>query len=187
MLVATVFGCYQGYGKASFYDVYDPAQNHGWVGQVKCGGALPEDGLFAAVSSTCFDTNMDICGTMVDVMYNGKRITLPILDACVGCPENQIDLSAKAFGELEPDYSVGILQGLSWEPVGGETEEVAPMELALPLVEDLSMDKNDPIVQSVMSGDGNAVLEALGVPSDPSVETSAQPDKKPRKCIFTKY
>ena len=70
--------------------------------------------LQMVVASTCFISGNSICGSSVSVNYNGKIITVPILDECASCEEGHIDLSISAFKALESNLDVGILQGLTY-------------------------------------------------------------------------
>ena len=99
-------------GKASFYDVYNAAENDGYTGQVSCGGAIPKNGLFVAVSSNCFIRS--VCGKSIVVTYKGKSISVPILDECATCDSSQIDLSIKAWKMLESNLKIGVLKNVQW-------------------------------------------------------------------------
>lgn len=46
------------------------------------------------------------CGKTITISKNGKTTTATVVDKCMGCTGDSIDLSTKAFGELE-DFAVG--------------------------------------------------------------------------------
>ena len=90
-------------GKATFYD------SQGGYGH--CGNQIPNEGLYAAVSSGCYSES--ICGKHVRVSYEGKSVVVPILDSCQGCDSSHIDISRNAFQKIA-DLNKGIIQ-VSWE------------------------------------------------------------------------
>ncbi|WP_394847629.1 RlpA-like double-psi beta-barrel domain-containing protein [Pendulispora brunnea] len=72
----------------------------------------------AAVSSKWFSSsnrnNDPVCkGVSVRVSYNGKSITVPVVDECPSCDREHVDLSLPAFSALaDPDD--GVVQGVTW-------------------------------------------------------------------------
>ncbi|KAG7091844.1 hypothetical protein E1B28_008247 [Marasmius oreades] len=80
-----------------------------------CGRNNNANELVAAVAATIFDTfpgatanpnNNPICGRPAVVTYQGKSVTVTIVDRCPGCGTTGIDLSPAAFQILAP-LSVG--------------------------------------------------------------------------------
>ncbi|WNI18841.1 cysteine/serine endopeptidase inhibitor [Actinacidiphila sp. ITFR-21] len=62
--------------------------------------------------------NDDLCkGTFVQVTYNGRTLTLPVVDKCPVCDATHIDLSQPAFAEFAP-LTVGVVTGISWQFTG---------------------------------------------------------------------
>eukprot|EP00835_Amoeboradix_gromovi_P004656 NODE_375_length_9841_cov_0.151098.p4 type:complete len:191 gc:universal NODE_375_length_9841_cov_0.151098:5572-6144(+) len=99
-------------GSASFYDVSNASENDGYTNQVSCGTAIPSDGLFVAIPSSCFTSSE--CNRLLTVTYSGKSITVPILDECASCESDKLDLSIGAWKVLESNTDIGILQDVSW-------------------------------------------------------------------------
>jgi hypothetical protein len=50
------------------------------------------------------------CGKQIRVMYGGKHVDCTVVDKCMGCNGNSIDLSPNAFNSL-CDSSLGRVQG----------------------------------------------------------------------------
>ncbi|KAF9266664.1 hypothetical protein L218DRAFT_742971 [Marasmius fiardii PR-910] len=87
-----------------------------------CGHVNSAADLIAAVASPIYDTfpgatanpNLNpICSRKATVKYQGKSVTVAIVDKCPGCGTNGIDLSPAAFSVLAPQ-SVGRLKGATW-------------------------------------------------------------------------
>eukprot|EP00834_Sanchytrium_tribonematis_P005793 NODE_376_length_8513_cov_1.020086.p6 type:complete len:187 gc:universal NODE_376_length_8513_cov_1.020086:2204-2764(+) len=93
-------------GIASFYDVNNPSENNGYTGQVSCPIAIPSNGMYAALPVQCMQNQ---CGKVLTITYNGKSITVPVIDECNGCASNQVDLSVSAWRALESNTNIGIL------------------------------------------------------------------------------
>ncbi|KAJ7169976.1 RlpA-like double-psi beta-barrel-protein domain-containing protein-containing protein [Mycena filopes] len=78
----------------------------------------------AAVSIDLFDNypgynganpnNNPVCNRQVKATYQGKTVTVRIVDRCTGCASKDLDFSPLAFQELA-DPSVGRLTGVTWE------------------------------------------------------------------------
>lgn len=98
-------------GKMTWYDD---------VGPSACGpgiNAVTED--LVAVSHELFTSanpnNDNLCkGVSIEVTYNGKTLTLPVKDKCMGCTREQIDLSKSAFQKLEPNLDLGVVP-VTWK------------------------------------------------------------------------
>lgn len=90
-------------GVATFYSV--SADN--------CGTSSTDSDFVCAISKQLYDTltnNEDIsqyCGKTIDITYNGKTITVKVVDSCESCDANHLDLSPSAFQALaNPDLGV---------------------------------------------------------------------------------
>ena len=124
--------CQSGNGQGTFYDVHNAAENDGYTSQFSCPVNVPADGMYAAVSSSCFSDGKSICGTVVTVSYNGKSIQVPILDECASCEGNHIDLSKGAFSALESNLEVGIIKGITWSPTSAAAPALNPSAAVVP-------------------------------------------------------
>jgi hypothetical protein len=102
-------------GKATYYDD---------VGYGACGTTIDAaNEPLVAVSHeywTSTNPNTDpLCsGVQVRVSYQGKNITVPVVDKCPSCDATHLDLSKPAFAEFA-DLDVGVISGLSWSFVKG--------------------------------------------------------------------
>ena len=94
-------------GSATFYDSQD--------GYGHCGSKIPNDGLYAAISTGCYSAS--ICGKQVKVTHGGKSIVVPILDSCQSCDAGHIDISRSAFQNIA-SLDLGVIP-VSWEYVDG--------------------------------------------------------------------
>jgi len=93
-----------------------------------CGGKSTSNDLVAAVSGNLFNTfpgatanpnKNPICGQRITAKVNGKSVTVTVRDKCPGCRGKfDLDLSPAAFKRLAP-LSVGRLEGVTWNFVGG--------------------------------------------------------------------
>lgn len=79
--------------------------------------------------TTANPNNDPLCtGISVQVTYNGKTLTLPVVDKCPTCDATHIDLSQPAFEEFAP-IGTGVVTGITWQFVSsGDT----PPPLAAP-------------------------------------------------------
>ncbi|WP_306363713.1 RlpA-like double-psi beta-barrel domain-containing protein [Nocardia sp. CC227C] len=94
---------------------------YNYAGYGACGTAInAESQLLAAVPTalwTTADSNDDpLCQRGVEVTYEGRTIRAPILDRCVSCAGDKIELSQAAFQILESDLGVGQIQ-VDWRVV----------------------------------------------------------------------
>ncbi|KAH8826345.1 hypothetical protein DL96DRAFT_1279173 [Flagelloscypha sp. PMI_526] len=85
--------------------------------QVACGGSSEYNGhTFAWPLSTWGSGH---CGEQVTITVGGKSITATCIDQCVGCPDNQLDLTPGLFKELAGgSLDAGIIYG-TWTSGGG--------------------------------------------------------------------
>jgi len=101
-------------GQATWYEVDDGAQ-------VACGGSYAESDYIAAVSWGMFDqfgasanpNSSPMCGKSLTATYQGKSVTVKVVDKCQGCATDDIDLTSSAFSQLA-DTSLGRLSGVTW-------------------------------------------------------------------------
>ncbi|KAF2074483.1 hypothetical protein CYY_004228 [Polysphondylium violaceum] len=108
-------------GQASYY-------NDAGVGS--CGSSInaATQVLVAAPAAhwTTANPNLDpLCNNVyIKVTYNGKTITVPVVDKCPSCPANKIDLSMPAFQQLA-NTDLGIIP-ITWEYVSGSGSTSTP-------------------------------------------------------------
>ena len=67
---------------------------------------MPSD-LVCAVSTDLYNSGAG-CGDQYTLTYNGKSVTVRVVDLCPGCPSPGFDLSSGAFSQLA-DTSVGVI------------------------------------------------------------------------------
>jgi rare lipoprotein A (peptidoglycan hydrolase) len=90
-----------------------------------CGFTDSDSSSFiAAVSIDLFDNypgyaganpnNNPVCNRQVKATYQGKSVTVRVVDRCTGCASKDLDFSPLAFQELAP-LAVGRLTGVTWE------------------------------------------------------------------------
>lgn len=100
-------------GELTYYD----------VGLGACGRQNGNGEMVAAASMLLYDgfngyTGSDpnqnpICGKQAVIHFEGKEITVTIIDRCVGCAKYDLDLSPTAFSAVA-DQGRGRLQGATW-------------------------------------------------------------------------
>ncbi|KAF8610317.1 hypothetical protein BDV93DRAFT_550147 [Ceratobasidium sp. AG-I] len=91
------------------------------VGIGACGWQNQDYEWVAAVGTALFQDMMidgnpnhsQACGKTATATYNGKSITLGIVDRCYACGYDDIDLAPAAFQQFA-DLGVGKLYGFSW-------------------------------------------------------------------------
>ncbi|KAF8891250.1 RlpA-like double-psi beta-barrel-protein domain-containing protein-containing protein [Infundibulicybe gibba] len=85
-----------------------------------CGVTSTATDNIVAVSTQMFDSfpgatanpnTNPICGKTITATVNGKSVTARVVDRCVGCALNDIDLSPAAFNVLGGD---GRIHGVQW-------------------------------------------------------------------------
>ncbi|KAL4400903.1 hypothetical protein ACI68E_002227 [Malassezia pachydermatis] len=88
-----------------------------------CGKNSTKSDMIVAVSHSLYDQKAaknpnenPLCGKTIQASYNGKSINVTVVDRCVGCQENDLDLSPAAFAELAPTKA-GRLHGIKWSYV----------------------------------------------------------------------
>lgn len=90
-------------GIATFYSV--SADN--------CGTSSTDADFVCAISHSLYETSVNgedvssYCGKSINITYNGKTITVKVVDSCESCDDNHLDLSPAAFEALaSPDLGV---------------------------------------------------------------------------------
>ncbi|KAG7093151.1 hypothetical protein E1B28_009434 [Marasmius oreades] len=87
-----------------------------------CGHTNNANEFVAAAAAPVFDTfpgatanpnNNPICGKQTTVTYQGKSVTVTLVDRCPGCGNGGIDLSPAAFQRLA-SLDKGRLSGAQW-------------------------------------------------------------------------
>ncbi|KIM72472.1 hypothetical protein PILCRDRAFT_740461 [Piloderma croceum F 1598] len=107
------------------------ASNYGDVtyytpGLGACGQYNTDTDYIVAVAAGTFDNypgatsnpnNNPICGKQIKVNYQGKSVTVTVVDRCAGCAgAADLDLSPTAFSQLANE-SVGRLYNAEWDYV----------------------------------------------------------------------
>jgi len=59
-----------------------------------------------------------ICGKQLTATFQGKSVTVTIVDKCVGCAEFDLNFSPTAFDKLSKE-SVGRIHNVTWSVIGG--------------------------------------------------------------------
>lgn len=100
-------------GQLTFYD----------VGLGACGGTNGNGDMIAAASMLLFDgfdgytganpNSNPICGKQAQITFEGKSIVVTIVDRCVGCAREDLDLSPAGFALLA-NQDRGRVSGATW-------------------------------------------------------------------------
>ncbi|ESZ92974.1 hypothetical protein SBOR_6640 [Sclerotinia borealis F-4128] len=87
------------------------------VGLGACGWTNSDSELVVALSHGLMGTQSNgnpYCGKKINIKYKGKSVTVKVVDKCMGCAKNDLDLSPAAFKVLSPE-SAGRIKGTwSW-------------------------------------------------------------------------
>ncbi|EJD55615.1 barwin-like endoglucanase [Auricularia subglabra TFB-10046 SS5] len=88
-----------------------------------CGQTTSNSDFIVAVSMDLYDSfpgysggnpnNNPICGKKVKANYQGKSVTVTVVDRCVGCACGALDFSPAAFEKLA-DFGEGRIHGVTW-------------------------------------------------------------------------
>ncbi|KAK0238361.1 RlpA-like double-psi beta-barrel-protein domain-containing protein-containing protein [Armillaria nabsnona] len=78
-------------GPATFYTLYGFAPG-------ACGVIADSDGVSLSIS--LYDSGAH-CGESIQVQYNGRTVTVKVVDECTSCAANGIVLAADAFQQLD--------------------------------------------------------------------------------------
>lgn len=105
-------------GKASFYSVTNPGENHGYAaGTVSCSDKkYSNDDFIVALASQNFEGGA-LCGKQVRITdaSTGKTVTAELVDECASCDDNQLDLTPVVWHALHgEDESDGVFN-INWE------------------------------------------------------------------------
>ncbi|KAL1411755.1 hypothetical protein Q8F55_002722 [Vanrija albida] len=95
-------GGYNIQGKASFYSVVNPEENHGYSGAVACSGQKYTDAdWIAAVGDAHYQGGAN-CGKKVEIRdkKTGNVQQVTIVDRCAGCEYGHIDLTPPVWNAL---------------------------------------------------------------------------------------
>ncbi|KAF5347091.1 hypothetical protein D9758_011640 [Tetrapyrgos nigripes] len=88
-----------------------------------CGISNTDADMVAAVSASFFDTfpgatanpNLNpLCNKPISASFNGKTITVTIVDRCTQCVGQDLDFSPTAFSQLA-DPAIGRINGVTWD------------------------------------------------------------------------
>ncbi|KAG8760567.1 hypothetical protein FRC11_000242 [Ceratobasidium sp. 423] len=100
-------------GQATYYD----------TGLGSCGITSTNSDYIVAVSHLLYDgfngytggdpNSNPICGKKIKANYQGKSVTVTVVDRCTGCALRDLDFSPTAFTQLA-DQSLGRLDGMTW-------------------------------------------------------------------------
>ena len=110
-------------GKGTFYDPNVSAEADHIPGVNACLLPNPTDGLWAAAPVGCFGklsngtTDRTLCGTKIAVTWQGRNLTVPILDICMGCQENGMDFTfatANIFNPADLTITQREMDGAAW-------------------------------------------------------------------------
>lgn len=122
--------------KGNFYTIPAPAANgptHSGDGTFTtfglgaCGLTNDNSQLVVGVSTAFYNgfpgatTNPNdnpICGKKLTATFQGKSVTVEIVDKCVGCATFDLNFSPTAFDKLSKE-SVGRIHNVSWSVIGG--------------------------------------------------------------------
>lgn len=108
-LVVATLGQALATAKVGEMTYYDPATGN----QVACGGYYTPNDRIAALGAGSFD-GRGVCGKTAKVTYNGKTVTVQIVDRCEACKDGDIDVTPVVFQELAP-ISAGRVAGVTWD------------------------------------------------------------------------
>jgi len=92
------------------------------MGADACGGNDGPNDMVAALAYKAFmsygspdnPNNSPICGRKALVHWGGKSCVVKIVDKCMGCVEESLDLSPRAF-QIFSDLGAGRLHGMTWD------------------------------------------------------------------------
>ncbi|CAE7070504.1 unnamed protein product [Rhizoctonia solani] len=104
-------------------DTYTGQGTYYGTGLGSCGITSKDTDYIVAVSQLLYDgfegftggnpNNNPICNKKIKATYQGKSVTVTVVDRCVGCALRDLDFSPSAFDQLA-DQSLGRLSGVSW-------------------------------------------------------------------------
>lgn len=82
-----------------------------------CGGRNKDSDYITAVSDKLYDSYKpkSPCGRKIKLTHKNKSITVTVVDRCVGCAYNNLDLSPRAFADLFGATSIGLVHNVKWD------------------------------------------------------------------------
>jgi len=90
------------------------------LGTVSCGQTYSDSDAVVALSTDVMKkyqdanpNNNSLCGKTIHLTLGGKTITGTVVDTCMGCAANNVDLSPSLFSQLA-DFSLGRVAGVTW-------------------------------------------------------------------------
>jgi hypothetical protein len=92
---------------AKYVNTYTGDMTYYETGLGACGWTNLDSDMVIALAHGMMGTQSNgnpYCGRMVSITYGGKTITAKVVDKCMGCAEDDIDLSHAAFAALVPQY-----------------------------------------------------------------------------------
>ncbi|KAI2464389.1 RlpA-like double-psi beta-barrel-protein domain-containing protein-containing protein [Annulohypoxylon bovei var. microspora] len=78
-----------------------------------CGETSSSTDHIVALAPAQFVSDPQACGKTIQITLNGKTATAKVVDKCMGCSDDSIDVSTSVFTELA-DLSVGRAQ-VEWD------------------------------------------------------------------------
>ncbi|KAM4066822.1 lytic transglycosylase [Hirsutella rhossiliensis] len=78
-----------------------------------CGETNGDGDAVAALAASLFDAERP-CNRNIRVSYEGRSMTVRVVDRCQACVGNDVDLSPSAFQQVIGDLGLGRVQA-SWE------------------------------------------------------------------------
>lgn len=104
-------------------DTYTGQATYYGTGLGSCGITSKDTDYIAAVSQLLYDgfdgytggnpNNNPVCGKKIKANYQGKTVTVTVVDRCVGCAKYDLDFSPSAFTQIA-DQALGRLSGMTW-------------------------------------------------------------------------
>ncbi|KAL7902801.1 expansin module family protein [Trichoderma sp. SZMC 28014] len=76
------------------------------VGLGACGATNSDSELVCAVSHILYDSEHP-CGRNIRINNEGRSVVVRVVDRCVGCAENDLDLSPTAFQQVIGPLGIG--------------------------------------------------------------------------------
>jgi len=104
-------------GDLTYYTAALGACGYETDGYTELGIALPFGFMGTASNSNAY------CNMTLEVTYGDTTVTATVIDKCMGCTGESIDLTQALYGSLGIEESLGRVQG-SWKFTGPQTTQV---------------------------------------------------------------
>ncbi|KAF5329383.1 hypothetical protein D9619_008950 [Psilocybe cf. subviscida] len=78
-----------------------------------CGRVNVDSDFIVALSVAQYGTGSN-CGRNIRANFQGHSVVVTVVDKCIGCATNDIDLSPAAFSQLA-NTDVGRIHGVTWD------------------------------------------------------------------------